>query len=158
MQMRIHKLYIVLGLLIAFGVFFELAAHADETNESTKITFSVPIQIPGQVLPAGTYTFQQADPDADQNLVQISNADGSVLYATLQTVPAERMGPAGHAAVTLAQPESAKPDVLVKWFYRGHSTGHEFVYPKQQEQEIAQATQQTFVGSQIMPSAVVAGE
>jgi hypothetical protein len=156
--MRIHKLYIVLGLLIAFGVFFELAAHADETNEFTKITFSVPIQIPGQVLPAGTYTFQQSDPDADQNLVQIFNADRSVLYATVQTVPTERREPAGHTAITLAQPESAKPDVLVKWFYPGHSTGHEFVYPKQQEQEIAQATLQTFVGSQIMPSGVIAGE
>ena len=50
--MKIHKLYIALGLLIAFGLFFELAAHADESNESTKITFSAPIQIPGQVLPA----------------------------------------------------------------------------------------------------------
>jgi len=37
--MRINKLSIVLGLVIAFGLFFEFAAHADEMNESTKITF-----------------------------------------------------------------------------------------------------------------------
>ena len=48
--MRINKLYIILGMLIAFGVFFELAAHADEANEATTITFSAPVQIPGRVL------------------------------------------------------------------------------------------------------------
>lgn len=62
--MKINKLYIVLGMLIAFVVFFELAAHADETNESPKVTFSAPIWIPGQVLPAGSYTFQQASAEA----------------------------------------------------------------------------------------------
>jgi hypothetical protein len=153
--MKIHKLYIVLGLLIALGMLFELAAHADETDESTKITFRAPIQIPGQELPAGTYTFKQA---ADQQLVQIFSADRSVLYATLQTVPVERTEPAGDTAITLAEPESGKPDVLVKWFYPGRLTGHVFVYPEKQEQEIAQATQRTFVGSEVMPSAVVAGD
>jgi hypothetical protein len=67
--MRIHKLYIALGLILALGLFFELAAHAAEANRETRITFSAPIQIPGQVLPAGTYIFQQADPGADQHLV-----------------------------------------------------------------------------------------
>jgi hypothetical protein len=147
--MKIHKLYIALGLLIAFGVFFELTAHADETNELTKITFSAPIQIPGQVLPAGTYIFQQAEPNDDLNLIHIFNADGSTLCATLQTVPAERREATGDTAITLAEPESGQP-ILVKWFYPGRLTGHEFVYPKQQEQEIAHAKQETFVGNESM--------
>jgi Protein of unknown function (DUF2911) len=155
--MRIHKLYIVLGMLLAFGVFFELAAHADETNESTKITFSAPIQIPGRVLPAGTYTFQQPDPDGDQNLVQIYNADQSVLYATLETVSAERTKPTGHTAIALAEPESGKP-ILVKWFYPGRLTGHEFVYSKAKDREIAQAKQEVLLGNGATASAEVAGE
>jgi hypothetical protein len=150
--MKIHKLYIALGLLIAFGVFFELTAHADETNELTKITFSAPIQIPGQVLPAGTYIFQQAEPNDDLNLIHIFNADGSTLCATLQTVPAERREATGDTAITLAEPESGQP-ILVKWFYPGRLTGHEFVYPKQQEQEIAHAKQETFVGNELMSNA-----
>jgi hypothetical protein len=154
--MRIHKLYIVLGLLIAFCVFFELAAHADETDESRKITFSAPIQIPGRVLPAGTYVFQQADSD-DLNQVRIYNADQSVLYATLQTVAAERMEPTGHTTITLAEPESGTP-VLVKWFYPGRLTGHEFVYPKGQEEEIAQARQEVLLGNGSTASAEAAGE
>ncbi len=87
--MKIHKMYIAIGLIIAFGLFFELTAHADEANQETKLTFNAPLQIPGRVLPAGTYTFQRMDND-DLNLVQIFNADRSVLYATLQTLPVER--------------------------------------------------------------------
>ena len=154
--MKINKLYIVLGLLIAFGMFFELAAHADETNESTRISFSAPIQIPGQVLPAGTYLFQQADSD-DLNLIQIFNADRSVLYDTLQTVPTERTEATGQTAITLAEPESGNP-VLVKWFYPGRLAGHEFIYPKAQEQKIAQARQETYVGDRLMTSGESAGK
>lgn len=155
--MRINKLYIVLGLVIAFGLFFELAAHADEVNEQTTITFSAPVQIPGQVLPAGKYVFEQADPDADLDLVRIFSADRSVLYATLQTVPADRKD-AGDTAIVLAKPEGAQPEMLVKWFYPGRLTGHEFLYSKQQEQELAHAARETFGGDQPMPSSEAAGD
>lgn len=156
--MKIHKLYIVFGMLLAFALFFELAAHADENNQSTKITFSAPVQIPGQMLPAGTYIFRQAEPNDDLNLVQIFNADGRVLYATLQTIPAERKESTDHTAITLAEPESGKPDLLVKWFYPGSLTGHEFVYSQQQEQKVAQDQQQTFLGDGSVSSAEVADE
>jgi hypothetical protein len=154
--MKIQKLYIVLGLMIALGVFFELAAHADDTNEFTKITFSAPIQIPGRVLPAGTYIFQQAEPNDDLNFIQIFNADRTTLYATLQTVRAERAEATGDTAITLAEPENGYP-VLVKWFYPGRLDGHEFVYRKPQEREIAHAKQETFVGNRSM-SSTQAGE
>lgn len=128
--MKTNKLYIILGMLIAFALFFELSAHADERNEFTKLTFSVPVQIPGQVLPAGTYIFQQAMPDDDLNVIQIFSVDHAVLYATLQTLSTERTEATGHTAITLAEPESGGP-ALVKWFYPGRLTGHEFVYPKE---------------------------
>ena len=154
--MKIHKLYIVLGLMIALGVFFELAAHADDTNEFTKITFGAPVQIPGRVLPAGTYIFQQAEPNDDLNLIQIFNADRTTLYATLQTVAAVRSQATGDTSITLAEPENGYP-ALVKWFYPGRLDGHEFVYTRQQEQGIAQAKHETFVGHQSM-SNTEAGE
>jgi len=154
--MRINKLYIVFGMLIALGVFFELAAHADEANEATTITLSAPVQIPGRVVPAGTYVFQQANSD-DLNLIQISNPDHSVLYATLETVPADRMNSTAHIAIELAEPESGTP-ILVKWFYPGRMTGHEFVYPKEQKQEIAQSKQEVLLGNGTTASAQAAGE
>jgi len=139
--MKISKVYFAIGLIIAFGLLFELAAHADEFNEQATITFSAPVQIPGQVLPAGTYIFQKADPEDDQNLVQILSADRSILYATLQTLPVERRDTTGDSMITLAKPENEEPDILVNWFYPGLLTGHEFIYSQQQDQAIAEDKQ-----------------
>ena len=47
--MKINKIALLIGLAITAVLFFEVAAHADEANESTKITFRAPVQIPGQV-------------------------------------------------------------------------------------------------------------
>ena len=146
--MKINKGYIALGLIIAFTLFFELAAHADEFDQATTLTFSEPIQIPGQMLPAGTYLFRLVDANSGENLVQVFNSDRTVLYATLQTVPTERVEPTGHTTITLAEQGSGKPDVLLKWFYPGNLTGHEFVYSGQKEKELAQDTQRTIVSDQ----------
>ena len=75
-----------------FALFFELGAHADESDLATTINFSQPVQIPGQVLPAGTYLFKLVDGNSDQKVVQIFNADRTVLYATLQTIAADQSG------------------------------------------------------------------
>jgi hypothetical protein len=144
-HMKINKGYIAVGLIIAFTLFFELAAHADEYDEATTMSFRQPVQIPGQVLPAGTYFFKLVDSSSDRNLVQIFNADRTVLYATLQTIPTERQEPTGNTVVALAEQGSAQPEALLKWFYPGRETGNEFLYPKQTEKELAQAKQDTIV-------------
>ena len=155
--MRINKIYFLVGLFIAFFMFMEISAHAGERDERTMITFSAPVQIPGQVLPAGTYLFEQAVPDTDQDIIRIYNADRSLLYTTLQTIPAQRVDTNEKTTITLAEPESGNP-VLVKWFYPGSLTGHEFIYSKEQEQTIAQAPQETFVGGHMTSSSEFAGE
>jgi hypothetical protein len=133
--MRIKTLYLMFGLIIAFSLFFELAAHADETNQETKITFSEPVQIPGHVLAAGTYLFI-TDPD-DQNLVRVFDADGKVLYAALETTPTEMMKRTDETTVTLAEQSGGEPDLLVKWFYPSN--------------EIAHATQVTLAANRQLP-------
>jgi hypothetical protein len=150
--MKINKGYIVIGLIIAFGLFFELAAHADESDQATTITFSQPIQVPGQVLAAGTYVFELVDRGAEPNVVQIFNSDRTVLYGTFLTIATDRQAPTDHTSVTLAEPESGGTPVLVKWFYPGRDTGNEFVYSKQTEKEIARDTQHTIVAGQTSTS------
>jgi hypothetical protein len=146
--MKINKGYIAVGLIIAFTLFFELAAHADEADQSTTITFSAPIQVPGQVLPAGTYLFKLVNRDSDLNTVQIFNSDRTVLYATFQTIPTERSEPTGDTVVALAEQAGGQPVALLKWFYPGNEIGHEFVYSKEKERELAQDQQQTIAANQ----------
>ena len=146
--MKINKGYIAVGLVIAFALFFELAAHADESDEATTMSFSQPIQIPGKVLPAGTYLFELANHGAEPNVVQIFSSDRTVLYGTFFTIATERQEPADNTTVTLAEPESGGTAVLVKWFYPGRDIGNEFVYSKQTEKELARDRQQTIVAGQ----------
>jgi hypothetical protein len=143
--MTFSKLSMVAGFIIAFTLIFELAAHADEGNQLTKLTFSQPVQVPGQVLPAGTYEFVLANSPASMDIVHIFNADGTKLVATIQTISAERGRDADGTSVTFAQRPDGQPIALVSWFYPGTETGHEFLYPKQVETELAQDTKQTFV-------------
>lgn len=97
--MKFNKLAFVIAFVLSAILFAEVALHADERNESIKLTFSKPMEIPGRFLPAGTYLFKVADPN-DLNLVKIFNIDGSRLYATLQTISTERPEPTEDTVVT----------------------------------------------------------
>jgi len=137
----------MIAFVVAFVLFFEVSAHADMSDQATQITFSQPVQIPGQVLPAGTYWFLLANIREQQDVVQIYNSDRSKLYATLETATIESQEATGHTVVKLAEQESSKPDALVAWFYPGETTGHEFLYPKDQEKQLSQDSQQTVVAT-----------
>src|ERR1700688_1708891 len=145
--MKINKIALLIAFAIASVLFLEVAARADEMDQCTKITFSQPIQIPGQILPAGTYQFKLADPN-DLDVIRIFNSEGTRLYATLQTITAERPKPTGNTVVVLAEQPDGRPETLLKWFYPGNTSGHELVYSKQEEQQLAQDRQQTTVAKQ----------
>jgi len=150
--MKINKVALLIAFVIASLLFLEVAARADEANQSIKITFSQATEIPGQILPAGTYVFKLADPN-DLDVVQIFNSEGTHLYATLQTIEAERRKPAGHTIVVLAERPDGRPDTLLQWFYPGSTSGHEFVYSKQEEQLLTQDRQQTVRAKQTAAAA-----
>src|SRR6185369_15467375 len=98
--------------------------------------FDQPVAIPGQVLAPGTYLFRLLSSDSDRNVVQIFNADGTRLYAMLQTASAERLDAASDTILTFAEPGNGEPAALVKWFYPGNLSGQEFLYPKEQEKQL----------------------
>jgi len=113
------------------------AARADQSNQANKVTFSQPVQIPGRVLPAGTYWFELPEDISEHYLVRIYSADRSVLYATLFAYNSERATATDRTVFGLAERGSAQPQAIVTWFYPGESTGHRFLYPKQVEKELA---------------------
>ena len=139
--MNVRNALFVLGLLLAVIIALPVA-HADDWNQTTRLTFSRPIQIPGRVLPAGTYRFQLAD-TYSRHLVQIFREDRT-LVATLYSVPRRRDGRATDVAITLADLGETRPQAIVAWFFVGEVEGHEFVYPKQERQELAHSTRMTF--------------
>ena len=115
---------------------------ADENDQATKLTFNESVEIPGQVLAAGTYWFTLMDTDANRNIVQIRNADKSQVIATIFTVADYRFRPTGKTVVTFEERPDDQPEAIQAWFYPGDNFGHEFVYPKTRAVSLAQQVQQ----------------
>jgi hypothetical protein len=117
-------------------------AKADESDQKTVVTFSGPVEIPGQVLPAGTYVFKVADSQSDRNVVEVYNKDENHLWGTFLAVPDYRLRPRGKPIVTFEERAAGAPEAVKAWFYPGDNYGHEFVYPKVKAAQLAKANNQ----------------
>jgi len=132
----------VFGLALV-GAVLSPAAKADQWNRKTIMTFSGPVEIPGvhlkgwAVLPAGTYVFKILDSQSDRHIVQIFNADETVVYATILAIPNYRLKATSKTVVTFRERPAGQPEALRAWFYPGRNWGEEFVYPRSRAVEIA---------------------
>jgi hypothetical protein len=115
---------------------------ADEHDQATKMTFNEPVEIPGQILAAGTYWFTLMDSQSNRNIVQIWNGDRSELIATVFAVSDYRLQPAGDTVVNFEERPADQPEAIQAWFYPGEDFGHEFVYPKDRAISLAHQAQQ----------------
>jgi hypothetical protein len=147
-------LAVLLFLIMAFSISVPVA-RADVSNQRTKLTFNQAVEIPGHVLPARTYWFAVVDDDSFRNLVQVYSADWSVLYATLLTVPSDRTESSCETTLTFAERSYSKPQAILTWFYPGEETGHEFIYPKNEEKELSRDVHQEVVAE---PGRAVSGQ
>jgi hypothetical protein len=145
--MNTRKLWsVVLSIVVGCAVLLPLA-QATEENEEITVTFSGPVEIPGQVLPAGTYRFVLVGDPFSRDDVQIYSADRKTVCATIETVETERPYPAKGYTVTFAERESSAPEALVNWFYSGKTIGHEVLYPKPEQKELALDKRQVVVAA-----------
>jgi hypothetical protein len=150
--MRFFKAVLV-GLTLALFVgTFVNPVRADQWNKKTKLTFSQPIEIPGKVLPAGTYTFTLLDSMADRHIVQIWNEDGTQLITTVLAIPNYRLEPAEETVIKFHERPSGSPEALRAWFYPGDNFGQEFVYPKTRAIQLAQASHEIVPAETVEPT------
>jgi hypothetical protein len=127
-------------LLAGLGVLALLpGAKADEFNQKTVITFSGPVEIPGQILPAGTYVFKLADSHSNRNIVQVFNEDQNHVFGTFLAIPDYRLHPSDKTIIKFAERAAGAPEAIKAWFYPGRTYGHEFVYPKTEALALAKA-------------------
>ena len=132
--------------LIALGAALTPRMNADTWDQLTKVTFSQPVEIPGQVLPAGTYWLKLLDSPSDRNIVQIYNADKTKQIAMIMAIPDYRLKPTDKTVITFDERSANSPEALKAWFYPGDNYGQEFVYPKPRAVQLAKA------GNQPVPS------
>ena len=140
--MKIVKTVLVVLALAVLGALFAPRAGADEWNKKTVMTFSQPVEIPGQILPAGTYTIKLVDLASERHIVQFLDADGTKVLATVLAINNWRLRPTGKSVVTFAERVGDSPEAVKAWFYPGDNFGQEFVYPKHRAIELAVAAKE----------------
>jgi hypothetical protein len=127
--MKTQILTTAIGLAL-FGALLVPNVRADEWDKMTTVTFNEPVQVPGKVLPAGTYVFKLMDSANDRNVVEIFNADERQLITTTQAIPDYRTTIPDKAIFSLEERPSGEPEALKAWFYLGDNSGEQFLYSK----------------------------
>ena len=135
--------FLTLALLLGCSIVVP-NARADEWNQATLFTFNQSVQIPGHVLPAGTYIFEIVN-NFNHEIVRISSADRTTVIALIQARPTKQKGFSGKAAMVLAERGSSQPPAVIAWSYAGRSEGHQLLYPKRLQEEVAKDKHDTFV-------------
>jgi hypothetical protein len=106
------------------------ATKADEWDKKTIVTFDQDVEIPGQVLPAGTYVFKLLRSSPNRFIVQIWTEHESHLLSTLMTVGDSYPNPSGEAyfVLDMTGTDEGYPPVVASWFFGGGDEGRDFIY------------------------------
>lgn len=135
LTLELEVKFVMYSKLLSFAVAgFFLAgiamtpAKADQWDKRTVVKFNAPVEIPGRVLPAGTYVMKLADSNADRDIVQFFNKDDTRLIETVLAIPDYRMTPTGHTVITFEERTAHSPQAIKTWFYPGDYYGQEFLY------------------------------
>jgi hypothetical protein len=129
----------LLGCALAVATLVGTTAFAQEpVDQRTYFTFSAPFELPGnKTLPAGRYTFRVLDSPSNRHIVQILNAEGTQIQATMLAIPAQRQDPPSEPEIRFMESAANMPPAVKTWWYPGRTIGHEFIYPKEQARRLA---------------------
>lgn len=130
---------VIAGVLALTLVGFVPGTRAGEATESTKFTFTQPVQLPGnRVLPGGSYWFEVPDAFTQGHTVQVFNSDHSKILAAFQTIPVERSAGGGNTELKVGRIAEGAPMMMVGWVYPGHRLGYGFVYSRAKESQLSE--------------------
>jgi hypothetical protein len=137
------KITTIVALASGLGLALAIPqVRADDWNQLTNMTFSEPTEIPGHVLPAGTYTFKLINTDNGEDTVEVRDQNSHVEGIFL-TIPDYRMKLSGKTVVTFSERPEGAPAALKAWFYPGENFGHRFVYPRSEAAKLARANNES---------------
>lgn len=135
--MKLFRILLAVVAVAVLGSTFLGTARADLRNKKTILTFSHPVEVPGNVvLPAGKYVFKLHD-SANRNIVQIWSADETKLITTILAISDQKLRPSEKTIIEFREQTGNVPHAIRAWFYPGETVGRAFVYPKARAEELA---------------------
>ena len=126
-----HLPFVAAAGLLCTGVFLSPQAKASDWDRLTKITINQPFEIPGMVLPPGTYTMRLLDePFRSPDVVVFADENDQKVFEIVEAIPTYRVNAVDHTVLTFAERLGNSPQAIKSWWYPGSLRGEEFLYPK----------------------------
>ena len=125
--MTIQKLLITTSALtfLAIGATAPVNAR-NVVGNPTPVTFLRAVELPGQMLPAGDYVFEQINPESSNNVVLVRSKRGKVQWLGL--VHAAERRDAGKSAIQLSEAAAGEAPRVLAWFPTASRSGAAFIY------------------------------
>jgi hypothetical protein len=117
--------------LLAFALIPRVKADErspDQWDMKTIMTFQQPVEVPGKILPAGTYVFSTMDSVDLPNVVRIFNQNETTVIGTFNTRPAFALNPPQTTVMTFEERPGGRPAAVKTWWYPRNQFGHQFIY------------------------------
>lgn len=140
MKINLNKIGLLVSALVLAGSgLMAGVARADAPAKSTAISIETPTQVPGSVLPAGTYMFKNSGSRSGWNVVQIYNHDGSALVTTVLAYPNPKVAANGQTVIIYPANGAGTIPTMEGVVLAGESTVEQLAYPRGTADQIGAA-------------------
>jgi hypothetical protein len=100
-----------------------------DSRRTTYFTFSGSVQLPGVVLPAGTYIFEVANHESQGDIVRVLSRDRRKVHLMKFTRFVYRPLTGNlKATISLGESPAGTPPPVTAWYPETESRGREFIY------------------------------
>ena len=149
--MKRRTIWLGVGICaVLLGFVFTANVNGQGTVENAPFTLTEPLDVGGTILQPGDYRIKVVPLQGNRNLLQVTNADGTHIFATLLSIP-HAEGPGGvqiPASRYVYYPASAGHIKTLRTWFAADTPGlggHDIVYPKQRAMELAAAVKEPVV-------------
>ena len=120
----------ILSGIVVLGVLATSTTGAiANSRRTTYFTFSRSVQMPGVVLPAGTYIFEVANDTGAGDVVRVLSSDRSRVHLMKFTRFVYRpMSSDLKATISLGESPAGTPPPVKAWYPQDETRGREFIY------------------------------
>lgn len=142
------RFLVLSALALVFCVISTPSAFAT-IPEGSFLRAAEPVDVGGTILQPGVYVIRVLPSIANRNLLQVTNEDGTKVFATVLSIP--------HAYDNMESPPTTEyvfyptvagtPQALRTWFAPDSTSGggHDIVYPQQRAMELAELVKEPVV-------------
>jgi hypothetical protein len=139
MKLRNAGLLVATTFLAGAGLVSPALRADNNSVKQATVTIQSPEQVPGSVLPAGTYVFKQSGSQSGWAIVQIYNNDDTAIVTTVLAYPNPKVASNGQNVLTYPANGAGSIPAIEGFVFTGDSTVEQLAYPKTAADQIGSA-------------------